>query len=74
MLTTTKISNGFFKCFWNGVESRYNIVNTSMGASGRGNNVYAIENTNSGTFKVVGSLQQTKKVVGFTLKKENVDV
>ena len=42
-----------------------------MGASDRGNNVYAIENTNSGTFKVVGSLQQTKKVVNFTLKKEN---
>lgn len=72
MLTTTKISNGFFKCFWNGVESQYNIINTSMGASGRGNNVYAIENKYTGIYKVVGSLQQTKKVVGFTLKKENI--
>lgn len=44
-----------------------------MGVSGRGNNVYAIENKYTGIFKVVGSLQQTKKVVGFTLKKENID-
>lgn len=44
-----------------------------MGASGRGNNVYAIENKYTGIYKVVGSLQQTKKVVGFTLKKENLD-
>lgn len=72
MLTTTKISNGFFKCFWNGFESHYNIINTSMGASGHGNNVYAIENKYTGIYKVVGSLQQTKKVVGFTLKKENI--
>lgn len=43
-----------------------------MGASGHGNNVYAIENKYTGIYKVVGSLQQTKKVVGFTLKKENI--
>lgn len=70
MLTTDKGSTGHFAVLWNGAPTRYEIVNGSLGLSGRDSrNVYGIINYKSGETKWIGSLASCKKLVTYWLGK-----
>jgi hypothetical protein len=66
-----RVANGQFKVLVNGADSGWEIFNGSMGASGRGNNIYGIHKSGTETYRQIGSLQACKKMLAFTLQKES---
>jgi hypothetical protein len=69
MLTTEKEMRGSFLVFWNGKNTKYRIINGSIGVSGRNTaNIYGIV-TPSGKYRWIGSLQACKKALALTFKK-----
>lgn len=69
-LTTDQIAIGTFRVLWNGAETGYEIVNGSLGLSGRDTrNVYGIVKPN-GSHIWVGSLASCKKLLAHSLAKK----
>lgn len=68
---TVKTHNGEFDCYWNDTKTKYKIFNGSMGASGKGNNVYGIEDMETQKITWTDTLQKAKKNVKFWLTKAN---
>ena len=67
-LTTTRTAPGEFSVYWQGAETKYQIINGSLGLSGRDTpNVYGIVNP-VGTVKWVGTLSACKKTLALTLR------
>jgi hypothetical protein len=73
MLTTEKIGPGTFLVMWNGVATGWEIVNGSLGQSGRDTaNVYGILKSGSSP-RWIGSLAACKKALALTFRNaENV--
>lgn len=69
MLTTKRISNGEFEVYWNGQKTSFEIINGSLGLSGKDTpNVYGIIQPNK-PVKWIGTLQACKKVLSLTFQK-----
>lgn len=75
-LSTTRITNGYHRVFWNGQKTPYMIINGSLGLSGRNTqNHYGFYREpdaqgNGGTpTKWVGSLASCKKILAYTFTK-----
>lgn len=59
-----RVRTGNFNVYVDG-KLTYYIFNADMGASGRGGNMYGIENISTGWSEHVGSLAKCKKTVTF---------
>jgi hypothetical protein len=70
MMTTERVCNGIFRVFWNGQETKYEIVNSCIGLSGNSKNEYLIVTKDSKRHTHIGSLAKAKKTVAFWLEKD----
>jgi hypothetical protein len=61
MVIFKKVATGIFEVFHNDVKTNYGIINGCLGASGFGNNLYGITNSETGKTNWLGSLQACKK-------------
>jgi len=68
-ITIERILPGHFRAKVNGEWTQYMIVNGSLGLTGKGRNIYGIENLNTGKITWIGSLAAAKKLVTHWLKK-----
>jgi hypothetical protein len=66
---TKKIITGFHQVHWKGEPTHYNIINGSIGAKGKGDNTYGIEDTKKKRVHWIGSLAKAKKTIGSLLSK-----
>lgn len=69
MIEFKKIKPGRFSVINNGQNTKYEIVNGSLGQSGKESNMYGIFNKDTGKISWIGSLQKAKKSITFTLEK-----
>jgi len=69
-VTFNRVCNGQFEVLLNGAATDWNIVNGCMGASGRGNNIYCLYNSQTGKVVPVGSLSSAKKGIASTLTRK----
>ena len=72
MIEVIKVCTGEFEVFDNGVKTKYSIFNSSMGMSGRGNNLYGIRTRIGDSYKhtSVGSLAKAKKTVALWIGRD----
>jgi len=70
-VTFNKITTGLFDVLFDGTKTGYEIYNGSLGASGRGANMYIIVNETKGTRKPIGSLQMAKRWAAMWALKAN---
>lgn len=70
MITTERVANGIFDVYYKGIKTNWQIINSSLGASGLGNNLYMIVNEVKGVRTTIGSLARCKKTLIESLKKD----
>lgn len=64
----TREFTGHFIATRDGAPSKYEIINGSLGSTGRGFNMYGIKNTETGAIRWIGTLQACKKLVRHWLR------
>jgi hypothetical protein len=71
MMTTNKVSNGYFEVLWGNEPTEYTIINGSLGQGGNEPNMYGIKNDLTGKMNWQGSIQKCKSMLKHTLKMRN---